>query len=199
MKSIWHQFRDGDISSTEYHNLWAISKGYKNWNDYNNKCNHVAKRHKKRGTLKERFWSKVNKREEHECWEWMGTVIVRAKGKGYGHFHLGGSKKVSAHRMCYMLSIGRIPEGLFVLHTCYNPSCVNPKHLFLGTHKENMDDMVNKGRKGSSLDNVDNDLIIKAHKLFSCGNKKTEISKKLGLTMSLVNKMFDVDLISLYK
>jgi hypothetical protein len=66
--------------------------------------------------------------------------------KGYGTVH-GGTKKQLAHRMVYEEAIGPIPAGLFVLHRCDNPPCVNPDHLFLGDTRTNALDMVAKGRR----------------------------------------------------
>lgn len=91
----------------------------------------------------ERFMSKVQ--ESGDCWLWT----ARTKPKGYGMFdvsHEGRERTLLAHRFAYEVSNGEIPEGLMVLHTCDTPSCVNPQHLFLGTHRDNMDDMISKGR-----------------------------------------------------
>lgn len=77
-----------------------------------------------------------------ECWEWTGA---RAP-KGYGVFGVGEAK-TRAHRVAWILSHRTpIPAGMFVMHRCDNPPCVRPDHLFLGTPKENMDDMHAKGR-----------------------------------------------------
>jgi hypothetical protein len=90
----------------------------------------------------ERFWSKVRK-IEGGCWEWIGGK----NDEGYGKFNLnrnGGT--VNAHRYSYQLNIGPIPKGMLVCHHCDNPSCVNPKHLFLGTAEDNAWDKENKNR-----------------------------------------------------
>lgn len=90
------------------------------------------------------FWKKVDK--SGDCWEWTGS----GNGNGYGKYNLKG-KMFQAHRLAYILEKGPIPEGegyhgTCVLHSCDNRLCVNPKHLSLGTQKENIEDSVNKGR-----------------------------------------------------
>jgi hypothetical protein len=100
-------------------------------------------------TLSRRFWRSVGSRVAGECWEWRGE----ASRNGYGRFILsraGGKRRgTTAHRVAYMLAKGNIPAGRYVLHSCDNRLCVNPDHLSIGTHQDNMDDMHAKGR-GSS-------------------------------------------------
>lgn len=89
------------------------------------------------------FWAKVAVNPDDEsCWLWKNSK----DRNGYGHFKLGGRTQYS-HRVAWQLANGNIPEGLDVCHSCDTPSCCNPKHLFLGTHQDNMDDMANKGRQ----------------------------------------------------
>jgi hypothetical protein len=75
------------------------------------------------------------------CWEWPGFKNEDGYGRGR---YLG--KKGSAHRFSWQINFGEIPTGMCVCHHCDNPACINPKHLFLGTHIDNMRDMRKKGR-----------------------------------------------------
>lgn len=76
------------------------------------------------------------------CWEWLGAKTRQGYGQfGYGRRPTGiGYNTVGAHRVSWTLYRGAIPEGLSVLHKCNNTSCVNPEHLYLGTHQDNMKD-----------------------------------------------------------
>lgn len=94
-----------------------------------------------------RFWEKVDKRGDDECWEWKGTRDRR----NYGHFSpLGGERTRQAHRVAYEMLHGPQPSHLFVCHRCDNPPCCNPAHLFLGTAADNTHDMLAKGRGAAS-------------------------------------------------
>jgi len=90
-----------------------------------------------------RFWSFVEKRDG--CWPWAAKTDKR----GRGQFKMGG-KLILANRLAYQLTFGNIPAGLCVCHTCDNPNCCNPEHLFLGTPTDNQRDCILKGRKVQS-------------------------------------------------
>jgi hypothetical protein len=97
----------------------------------------------------ERFMNKFTK-NPGGCWEWTSAM----GGEGYGNVTLRKlaqrlnrrSTSFRAHRISWMIHKGPIPEGMFVMHKCDNRICVNPEHLCLGTHQDNMDDMMKKGR-----------------------------------------------------
>lgn len=119
------------------------SMHYARWRKYGDPLVVVARYPAIRGrSLADRFWEKVEMGDG--CWEWQGAF----DGHGYGQLNVDG-RRVLAHRLAYELTHGPIPKGLLVLHDCPdgdNPACVNPDHLWLGTHKDNSQDMSNKGR-----------------------------------------------------
>lgn len=89
----------------------------------------------------QRFFEKVSWTESG-CHEWTAGRFE----KGYGVFRNDG-RNLRAHRVAYEIAFGPIPDGMLVLHKCDNPACVNPDHLFVGSQKDNMQDMVKKGRQ----------------------------------------------------
>lgn len=93
---------------------------------------------------KKRFWLYVDIRKPNDCWNWTGYI----GSGGYGRYRMRSLKKIwSAHRFAYIIIHKSIPPKMLILHKCDNGLCVNPNHLFLGTHKDNMKDMVSKGRQ----------------------------------------------------
>lgn len=90
---------------------------------------------------RKRFWSKVDQTAEG-CWLWQGTMLQQ----GYGCFKIAG-KMYKAHRVAYLYAVNSIPEGLVLCHSCDVRHCVRPGHLFVGTHQDNSNDAVSKGRQ----------------------------------------------------
>lgn len=102
-----------------------------------------------KGQLERSLWSKVDRRTPNECWPWIATT-----GRyGYGFVRLWvlpGHPEIRATRLIWVLTHGSIPADRLVCHQCDHPSCCNPAHLFLGTHQDNVDDMIRKGRRAPS-------------------------------------------------
>ena len=91
--------------------------------------------------LEEAFWSKVDIREVDECWNWTASITTH----GYGRFQRYGTK-IPAHRMSWILhNKKKIKSGMFICHHCDNKLCVNPNHLYCGTHADNMRDAMQRG------------------------------------------------------
>jgi HNH endonuclease len=98
--------------------------------------------HPSKRTFNERFWSKVDKSAGPDgCWIWTASTV-----NGYGRLD-----HILAHRYSYEQNIRPVPEGLEVLHSCDNPGCVNPRHLWVGTHQDNMTDRNMKGRSSAPV------------------------------------------------
>ena len=130
------------------------------------------------------------------CWEFTGYKTK----DGYGMIGVFDSV-VLTHRASYEVYIGPIPKGMLVCHTCDNPPCFNPDHLFLGTHKDNMKDMQSKGRTGkkygeenphSKLTNEQIDEIRKTHIATYQGGRggnTVELAEKYGVSRQYIGQI----------
>jgi predicted XRE-type DNA-binding protein len=136
-----------------------------------------------------RYWAKVDKASSPRgCWIWTGCIHPI---KGYGAFRFRG-RNHAAHRITYRHFKGDIPDALLVCHTCDVRNCVNPDHLWLGTNKANMRDMVDKGRAadGSQVPNgercyaakLKESDVIEIRRLYSAG----------GITQKAIAQKFNV-------
>lgn len=128
-----------------------------------------------------RFLSKVEK-VENGCWNWTGFRF----SFGYGEFWL--DKNITAHKASWVLFNGEIPKGLCVCHKCDNASCVNPDHLFLGTHKDNTQDMISKGRFSKQKPKLSEDQLNELNRLYLSGMNQRSIADKLGVHQCTVWK-----------
>lgn len=87
------------------------------------------------------FWQRVHVKDEDSCWNWLRSPLGQ-----YGVFNIKGAGNIRTHRVAWAIINGPIPEGMEILHSCHNPSCVNPKHLRPGTQQENMQDRKESNR-----------------------------------------------------
>lgn len=116
---------------------------------YRQFCSRTCSNRNRRPPVEQRFWSLVEIGEPDQCWNWTGARQER----GYGKYLFEGKVSKSS-RVAWILTYGPVPDGLHVLHNCPegdNPRCCNPRHLWLGTHQHNMDDMVAKGRDNRGI------------------------------------------------
>jgi hypothetical protein len=143
-----------------------------------------------RDPIEIRFKSKYKVDLNTDCWNWTASK----DDCGYGYF-LKDGRPHRAHRISYEFHKGPIPEGIEVCHTCDNPPCVNPDHLFLGTHKVNMGDMVNKGRSKGTPGEAHNkakltdEKVLEIRRLFNAGYSESALVKKFKVCQSTINRV----------
>lgn len=142
--------------------------------------------------IKKRFYNKVLPEPNTGCWLWTAYTD---KQMGYGWFRVTSKQRMSpAHRVSWILNIGKIPASLFVLHKCDVPSCVNPAHLFLGTQQDNVSDCISKGRfrpmyKGEEHYNskLTEELVLKIRALYKTNSfSQSALAKKFKISKSAV-------------
>lgn len=150
-----------------------------------------------RRTVVERFTKLFRPNCLTGCWEWTGDV--RGRGYGYMPVYVGVRryKKVLAHRMSYEQTIGAIPNGLLVCHTCDNILCVNPDHLFVGTPLDNARDMCRKGRQPRGVSHgcakLDEIKVAEIRSMFSTGMLIKDIAVIYGVGPSCISAICSRD------
>lgn len=121
---------------------------------------------------------------------------------GYGNVRFNGDRRL-ANRVVYQLTKGEIPEGLFVCHSCDNPSCINPEHLWLGTHKENMRDRDRKGRvfhgEKHNFAKLKEKEVKEIRELFKKSKSMASLSKKYGVAIISIERIVNFQTWKEYK
>lgn len=147
-------------------------------------------KHNKKGRFEkenniDRFYNKIKKSKDNDCWIWTGWIMKNSLG--YGGFYYK-EKDTTAHRASYMIHKGDVPNGMCVCHTCDNPKCVNPDHLWLGTYQDNMDDMKRKKRHNC----LKGEKVLK-HKLKQSEVKVIRFAYKMGFSNQYqLSKLYNI-------
>lgn len=136
------------------------------------------------GDAIERFHQKYEINESG-CWMWNGGTRLNSKGVPYPRHWTDDSESIGAHRFSFELAHGEIPQGMYVCHKCDTPLCVNPDHLFLGSHQDNMRDMVAKQRSfvGRGEDKKGRAKLT---------NQQADQIRKMSMSHSNIGAMFGV-------
>lgn len=146
-------------------------------------------------SLADRFWPHVQIRSHDKCWPFTGKDTIR---DGYGVVTLSAKPRVRwlAHRLAWFVTNGPIPDGLLICHHCDNPPCCNPRHLFVGTSKDNTRDCINKGRakhpKGEWCHStvLTEAKVLKIRAIYKLGGiSRTDVGKLFGVSKGAIQKI----------
>lgn len=143
--------------------------------------------HQSKNTLADAFWQYVQAASEEVCWNWEGTK----RQDGYGQFKHNDELYV-AHRASWIIHHGPIPDEMIICHKCDNPQCVNPHHLFLGTHADNMADKVSKGRqakRGETAKKLTRRAVSSIREAYAQGATQASLAEKYGVTMATISRV----------
>lgn len=136
------------------------------------------------------FWSNVEVGSPYICWEWLGAKNVW----GYGVCTFSG-KTAASHRVAWEIANGPVPDSKHVLHRCDNPPCCNARHLFLGTHTENMEDKASKGRcstihgEGQKNSKLTTAKVNEIRQKRAVGATVTAIAAEYGVSKSVISEV----------
>lgn len=135
-----------------------------------------------------RFWAKVKVGRPGDCWLWTAGTT----SQGYGVFHPRKGETVGAHRVSLSVKLGRpLGPNMYACHTCDNPACVNPAHLYEGTHQQNVDDSVRRGRhkRGAMGRDVklSDESVLAIRKRAASGERNRVLAAEYGVTESLIS------------
>ena len=137
-------------------------------------------------SVEERFWEKVDKNYDDGCWKWLGAK----DSMGYGQMMIN-KRSTKAHRFSWELHQEKIPDGTHVLHKCDVRNCVRPDHLFLGTHQDNMRDMINKNRCPSRIKLTSNDVRLIRKAYFENNQRVVVLSKLFDVHRATIYAVLD--------
>jgi len=164
------------------------SKHYKRWK----KGDDLYRVASKRSIADPRyFWAKaaISAYGDDRCWDWQGTLWE--SGYGVASVVIDGVPYQRAHRLAFYFATSHHPGEQFVLHKCDNRRCVNPRHLFLGNHNDNMADMDAKGRRALGELSGRNILktadVIQVKDLLNRGLKQTTLARDFNISVSTIN------------
>lgn len=136
----------------------------------------------RRAAIFAQFWAKVQRADAKACWLWVGHVSDR----GYGVFTIG-RVRIRAHRFAYWASRGNLDEGVEICHECHNTRCVNPGHLYPGSHQANHLDSVRAGRKCAwGLQKLNAAQVYEIRARVAAGELQKDVAKAYGVSRNNV-------------
>lgn len=147
----------------------------------------------KRPSLKQRLYKKVNKNgplillKLGKCWIWTGSLDSWGYGQIYYKY-----KRFQTHRLSFKIKYGEIPRGMLICHKCDNPACIRPKHLFLGTAKDNIQDCIKKNRRGLEQTKLSKKDILIIRKLYKTKKYyQKEIAEMFEMSISQISNIIN--------
>lgn len=163
------------------------SFGCRNWIGCRRRKNSELTEEEKLKKLK-KYYEKYVVRQEG-CWDWNGII------EWTGYAKLGIRPPVKAHRASWIIHKGPIPSGKVVCHTCDNRKCTNPEHLWIGTHKDNIQDRIKKGRcntpKGTQLKiaKINEKQVVEIKDLLEKGIACSVIGRQYGVSRKIISRI----------